>query len=52
LIADDAGVAAELREELTVNGERRSFNIAVFFEVSSRLIRKAKVYREGSADIE
>jgi hypothetical protein len=52
LIANDAGAAAELREELTVDGERRSFNIAVIFEVDRGLIRKAKVYREGSADIE
>jgi hypothetical protein len=52
LIADAAGAAAELREELTVNGERRSFNIAVFFVVNRGLIRRAKVYREGSADID
>jgi hypothetical protein len=34
-----------------VNGERREFDIAVFFTVDDGLIRTAKVYREGSADI-
>lgn len=52
LVVDGNSAAAQLREELTLDGERRSFDIAVFFEVSGALISTAKVYREGSADIE
>lgn len=44
-------VAAELVEEITVGGERRSFPIAAFFTVADGLITRVKVYREGSADL-
>jgi uncharacterized protein len=50
VIAGDEA-AARLHESLTVEGERREFDIAVFFEFTDGLIRWAKVYREGSADL-
>jgi hypothetical protein len=52
LVDADPLVAAELHETLKVGGERRDFRIAVFFTVAGGLIRSAKVYREGSADID
>lgn len=52
LVGEDPLVAAELHETITVEGERRDFRIAVFFTVGAGLIRTAKVYREGSADID
>ena len=36
---------------MTVDGQRREFTIAVFFEIADGLIRRAKVYREGTADL-
>jgi uncharacterized protein len=51
LAADASVVAAELREEFTVKGERRAMNIAVFFEIRNGQILTAKVYREGAADV-
>lgn len=52
LVCDGAAVAAQLTEELTVDGVRRSHPIAVFFTLRAGLIQHVKVYREGSADIE
>lgn len=52
LLADGEGVAAELRETLTIDGEQRRFDIAVFFDVRGGLISRATVYREGSADLD
>lgn len=52
MIANGTTVAAQLREQLTVAGEPRDFAIAAFFDVRDGLIRRAKVYREGSADID
>ncbi|MEP7021672.1 MAG: nuclear transport factor 2 family protein [Pseudonocardiales bacterium] len=52
LVVDGTAVAAQLYEELTLDGERQGFHIAVFFAISDGLIRTAKVYREGSADID
>jgi uncharacterized protein len=52
LVAADRHVAAELVEELTVDDERRAMNIAVFFVVDQGRITSAKVYREGSADVD
>lgn len=43
--------AAELTEQLTVDGEVRRFPIAVFFRFAAGLITHVTVYREGSADI-
>jgi hypothetical protein len=51
LLVDDARAAAQLHETLTVDGVAREFEISVFFEVEDGLIRRAKVYRAGSADI-
>jgi ketosteroid isomerase-like protein len=50
LVVDGDRAAAQLRETLVVEGERREFDIAVFFEFVAGQIRLAKVYREGSAD--
>ncbi len=47
---DRAG--AQMTEELTVAGEQRRFAIAVFFHVQRGRIQQAKVYREGTADID
>lgn len=52
LIAHENRVAAELTEELTVNGELRTFAIAAFFVVETGRIATAKIYREGTADID
>ena len=52
LVSDDTCAAAQLHEKLTVDGERRSFDIAVFFVVKDGLIESAKVYREGSAALD
>jgi len=52
LVVDGTAVAVQLYEELTLDGERQGFDIAVFFAISDGLIRTAKVYREGSADID
>ena len=35
-----------------MDGEPREFHIAAFFSVADGVIRTAKIYREGSADIE
>ncbi|MGN6609443.1 MAG: nuclear transport factor 2 family protein [Jatrophihabitans sp.] len=45
-------VAAQLRECVTVDGERRTFPIAAFFTVADGLITRAKIYREGNADLD
>ena len=52
LVSDEQHVAAEFTEELTVEGERRTFHIAAFFAVKAGRITSAKIYREGSADLE
>jgi hypothetical protein len=51
LLIDGKTAAAELREDLTVDGVAQAFAIAVFFEIEAGLIERATVYREGSADI-
>jgi ketosteroid isomerase-like protein len=40
-----------LVERLTIDGEVRRMDIAVFFEVRHGKIAEGKVYREGSADL-
>jgi ketosteroid isomerase-like protein len=52
MIAEGDSVAAELTERVTVDGETRSFAIAAFFTVADGLISRAKVYREGNADLD
>ena len=51
LVADGDRAAAELVEQLTVDGQRRTFAIATFFELAHGLIVAATVYREGNADV-
>jgi ketosteroid isomerase-like protein len=50
-LAEGDTAAAELTEELTVDGERVRFPIAVFLRFRDGLITHATVYREGSADL-
>jgi ketosteroid isomerase-like protein len=52
LIADGDTAAAELREQLTVDGATREYAIAAFFNVRDGLITHAKIYREGNATLE
>jgi ketosteroid isomerase-like protein len=52
IVAAGDAAAAELTEQLTIDGEQRRFAIAVFFRFADGLITSATVYREGSADIE
>jgi uncharacterized protein len=51
LVCADHAAAAQLHERLTVDGAVREFGIAVFFNLDDGLITRAKVYREGSADL-
>jgi hypothetical protein len=43
--------ACELLETLVVDGERRDFSIAAFYEVAERRTLSVKVYREDSAEL-
>lgn len=52
LLVEGNLVAAQLDEELTVDGDVRRFTIAGFFDVRAGLIQSTKIFREGSADIE
>jgi hypothetical protein len=52
VVADEHLVAAQLHERITIDGELREFSIAAFFHVVDGLITKAKVYREGTADLD
>lgn len=52
LLVDQDQAAAQMVETLTVEGQQRCFMIACFFEVCAGRIQRAKVYREGSADID
>ena len=51
MIIQGDDVAAELHEHLLVDGERREFAIAAFFTVADGRITRAKVYREGNAQV-
>lgn len=51
LVVEGDRAAVELVERLTVEGAPREFWIAVFLTFDRGLIRRAKVYREGSADL-
>jgi ketosteroid isomerase-like protein len=51
LVAEGTQVAAQLIEQLTVDGELRRMDIAAFFDVRDGKIVSAKVYREGSAEV-
>jgi nuclear transport factor 2 (NTF2) superfamily protein len=52
LVVEGEKAAGTFHEVLTVNGELREFDIAVFFTVRDEVIRTVQVFREGSADIE
>ena len=52
LLVEGERAAGTFHEALTVNGELREFDIAVFFTVRDAVIRTVRVFREGSADIE
>jgi hypothetical protein len=52
LIAEGDTVAAQLREDITVDGARLSFPIAAFYRVHAGLISDVTIYREGSADLD
>jgi ketosteroid isomerase-like protein len=51
ILTEQDAAAAELTEEITVDGAVRRFAIAVFFRFAEGLITHASVYREGSADL-
>jgi SnoaL-like domain len=52
LVTQAGCAAAELREDLGVDEQRQSMNIAVFFETDAGRIRSVKVYREGRAEVD
>jgi ketosteroid isomerase-like protein len=52
LAVDGDTAAAELLESITVDGQRREYSIAAFFTVADGVITRAKIYREGTADID
>lgn len=52
LVAADDLVATELHETITIDGLRTAFGIAAFFTICDGRIATAKVYREGSADLD
>lgn len=39
-------------ERMIIDGELTSFPIGVFFDARGGLLRSAKVFREGSADVD
>jgi hypothetical protein len=51
IVVDGDRAAAQLHETITVDGGVRDFEIAVFFDIAGGVITRAKVYREGSADL-
>ena len=51
MVGEGGTVAARLREDITIDGNRQSFPIAAFYEVRDGLIRDVTIYREGSADL-
>ena len=52
LLVDGDRAAAQMLEVLTVDGQQRRFMIACFFDIRAGRIHGAKVYREGSADLD
>lgn len=51
LVAAADRAACELVETITVDGLERVFHIAGFYRLEAGLITRAKIYREGSADV-
>ncbi|MGW4396762.1 nuclear transport factor 2 family protein [Amycolatopsis nivea] len=52
VLADGEQIAAQLTERLTHNGEDQIFAIAGFYRLSGDRIKSAKIYREGSAELD
>lgn len=52
LLSDGGMVACQLTETLTVEGRERSDAIAGFYRLRDGRIESAKIYREGSADVD
>jgi ketosteroid isomerase-like protein len=52
LVASGDLVAVELTEALTHDGREQTFPIAGFFELRGGLITSARIYREGSAELD
>ncbi|MEV0582568.1 nuclear transport factor 2 family protein [Nonomuraea sp. NPDC050310] len=52
LLAEGDRAACEMTETLTVDGEERSFAIAGFYRLREGRIAAAKIYREGSAELD
>lgn len=52
LVAGPYLVACELVETLTSGGRERTFHIAGFYRLRGGRIATAKIYREGSADLD
>jgi hypothetical protein len=50
LISDRDRAGCELYETYEYSGETREAHVAAFFEFAGPLIRRVKVYHEGSAD--
>jgi ketosteroid isomerase-like protein len=50
-LIDGEHAAVQLHESITDGSARRDFHIALFLEFAGGLITRAKVYREGSADL-
>ena len=51
LVVEGGAAAALLTERLTLDGVKKSFDIAVFFTVADGRIAAVTVFREGSADL-
>ncbi|NUP52790.1 MAG: nuclear transport factor 2 family protein [Catenulispora sp.] len=52
LLVQDSQAAAQLTETLTWNGTEQTFPIAAFFSLHNGLITTAKIYREGTAELD
>jgi uncharacterized protein (TIGR02246 family) len=52
LLIDGDRAACQLVERFTVSGHRRTDSIAGFFRIRDGRIAAAKIYREGSAEVE
>ena len=51
LVVEGGAAAALLTERLTLDGVKKSFDIAVFFTAPDGRITAVTVFREGSADL-
>ena len=51
LFVDEGRAACELRDTVTVDGEKRTYASAAFFSLDRGVITDVKVYREGLATV-